>query len=272
MKQRWQAAMLACLLLAGCQTGESGDRSPAGPSGQPPESAVQPGGGEAGKTDHRPVDPDLQLEEKYWNVIKVQNGQKVIMNPDNILVLVNKEQSLPPGYKPADLIVPRVPFSFDDPKAEKRHMRAEAAAALEEMFAAARRDGIELVAVSAYRSYERQQVIFAEEVRQKGEEKAVQVVAHPGQSEHQTGLAVDISSRSAGYQLTEAFGATKEGQWVAAHAHEYGFIIRYPKGKEAVTGYKYEPWHLRYVGRKAAAVIKERGLTLEEYFQTVKKV
>ncbi|AGT31914.1 peptidase M15 [Geobacillus genomosp. 3] len=269
MKQRWQAAMLVCLLLAGCQAGEGGN---GGTAGQPPESAVQPGSHEPDETDRRPVDPDLQLEAKYWNVIKVQNGQKVIMNPDNILVLVNKEQSLPPGYKPADLVVPRVLFSFEDPKAEKRHMRAEAAAALEEMFAAARRDGIELVAVSAYRSYERQRVIFAEEVRQKGEEKAVQVVAYPGQSEHQTGLAVDISSRSAGYQLTEAFGATKEGQWVAAHAHEYGFIIRYPKGKEAVTGYQYEPWHLRYVGQKAAAVMKERGLTLEEYFQTVKKV
>ncbi|AGE22129.1 putative carboxypeptidase [Geobacillus sp. GHH01] len=273
MNQRWQAAMLVCLLLAGCQTGESGSNGAAGPSGQPPESAVHPSDHQQqGKTSESPVDPDLQLEAKYWNIVKVQNGQKVIQNPDNILVLVNKEQSLPPGYKPADLVVPRVPFLCADPNAEKRHMRAEAAAALEEMFAAARRDGIELVAVSAYRSYERQQVIFAEEVRQKGREKAVQAVAHPGQSEHQTGLAVDISSRSAGCQLTESFGATKEGQWVAAHAHEYGFIIRYPKGKEAVTGYKYEPWHLRYVGRKAAAVIKKRGLTLEEYFKVVKKV
>ncbi|MGG3922163.1 M15 family metallopeptidase [Geobacillus thermodenitrificans] len=275
MNQRWKIAMLACLLLAGCQTGESGDRSSVGSSEQPPESAVQPGSHEPGETDQHPVDPvdpDLQLEAKYWNVIKVENGKKVIMNPDNILVLVNKEQSLPPSYKPADLVVPNVRFSFDDPKAEKRHMRAEAAAALEELFAAARRDGIELVAVSAYLSYERQQVVFAEEVRQKGEAEAVQAVAYPGQSEHQTGLAIDISSRSAGYQLTEAFGATKEGQWVAAHAHEYGFIIRYPKGKEAVTGYKYEPWHIRYVGRKAAVVMKKRDWTLEEYFQAVKKV
>ncbi|MFC0297201.1 M15 family metallopeptidase [Geobacillus jurassicus] len=272
MKQRWQAALFVCLLLAGCQIGESGGSGAPGPSEQPPERTAPASGSESEKPAPSPVDPDLQLEAKYWNIIEVQNGQKLIMNPDNILVLVNKEQSLPPGYKPADLVVPRVPFSFTDPKAEKRHMRAEAAAALEEMFAAARRDGVELVAVSAYRSYERQQALFAEEVRQKGEEKAVQAVAHPGQSEHQTGLAVDISSRSAGYQLTEAFGATKEGQWVAAHAHEYGFIIRYPKGKEAVTGYKYEPWHLRYVGRKAAAVMKKRSLTLEEYFKVVKKV
>ncbi len=271
MNQRWQTAALMCLLLVGCQTGGSGDGGAAGSPGQPAEHTAPPSVHEREEL-NRPVDPDLQLEAKYWNVIEVRNGQKVIMNPDNILVLVNKEQSLPSGYKPADLVVPRVPFSFADPNAEKRRMRAEAAAALEEMFAAARRDGIELVAVSAYRSYERQKAIFAEEVRQKGEKKAVQAVAHPGQSEHQTGLAVDISSRSVGCQLTEAFGATKEGQWVAAHAHEYGFIIRYPKGKEAVTGYKYEPWHLRYVGRKAAAVMKERGMTMEEYFQAVKKV
>ncbi|MGZ0085590.1 M15 family metallopeptidase [Caldibacillus thermoamylovorans] len=296
MKQPWQAAMLACLLLAGCQAGESADHHTAGSSGQPPVIAAPSdrsgetpdgpksppsggtspaaNGGQPGASSHSPhsAASDLQLEEKYWNVVKVQNGQKVIMNPDNILVLVNKEQSLPPGYKPADLVAPRVPFSFADPKAEKRYMRAEAAAALEEMFAAARRAGVKLVAVSAYRSYERQQAIFAEEVRKKGRKQAVQAVAHPGQSEHQTGLAVDISSRSAGYQLTAAFGATKEGRWVAAHAHEYGFIIRYPKGKEAVTGYEYEPWHIRYVGKKAAAVMKERGLTLEEYFQMVKKV
>ncbi len=171
MNQRWQAAMLVCLLLAGCQTGESGSNGAAGSSGQPPESAVHSSDHQQGKTSESPVDPDLQLEAKYWNIVEVQNGQKVIKNPDNILVLVNKEQSLPPGYKPADLVVPRVPFLCADPNAEKRHMRAEAAAALEEMFAAARRDGIELVAVSAYRSYERQQVIFAEEVRQKREGK-----------------------------------------------------------------------------------------------------
>jgi zinc D-Ala-D-Ala carboxypeptidase len=219
-----------------------------------------------------PIDPELRLEAKYWNIVEVHNGVKVIMNPDNILALVNKEQSLPATYKPNDLVVPRVSFSFAEKNVDKRYMRAEAASALEALFASARKEGIQLVAVSGYRSYERQQAIFTEEVKEKGREKAVQAVAVPGQSEHQTGLAMDITSPSVGYALTMAFGETKEGKWVAEHAHEYGFIIRYPKGKEAVTGYQYEPWHLRYVGKKAAKVIFEKNITLEEYFRIVKKM
>lgn len=218
------------------------------------------------------TDLELLLEPEYWNIVEVQNGMKVIMNPSNILALVNKEQSLPATYKPDDLVVPRVPFSFSETGVDKRYMRAEAAKALEALFAAARKDGIQLVAVSGYRSYERQKMIFAEEVKEKGEEKAIHAVALPGQSEHQTGLAMDITSPAVGYQLTTAFGETKEGKWVALHAHEYGFIIRYPKGKEAITGYQYEPWHLRYVGKKAAKVIFERNITLEEYFRIVKKM
>ncbi|WP_442864093.1 D-alanyl-D-alanine carboxypeptidase family protein [Anoxybacillus sp. J5B_2022] len=219
-----------------------------------------------------PADPDLLLEAKYWNVIEVQNGQKVIMNPTNILALVNKEQSLPASYKPSDLVVPNVPFSFSETNVEKRYMRLEAAKALEQLFAAANKAGIQLVAVSGYRSYDRQKELFDEEVKKNGKEKAIHAVAFPGQSEHQTGLAIDISSLSMKSSLTAAFGDTKEGKWVAAHAHEYGFIIRYPKGKEAITGYQYEPWHIRYVGKKAAKVIFEKDITLEEYFQIVKKI
>jgi D-alanyl-D-alanine carboxypeptidase len=222
--------------------------------------------------DHEAADSELLLEPKYWNIVEVQNGMKVIMNPNNILALVNKEQSLPAAYKPNDLVVPRVPFSFSETNVDKRYMRAEAAKALEALFAAARKEGIRLVAVSGYRSYERQKAIFAEEVKKKGKEKAVHAVALPGQSEHQTGLAMDISSPSVGCKLTTDFGETKEGKWVALHAHEYGFIIRYPKGKEAITGYQYEPWHLRYVGTKAAKVMFERQITLEEYFKIVKKM
>jgi D-alanyl-D-alanine carboxypeptidase len=225
-----------------------------------------------GASAEKAANPELRLEAKYWNVVEVQNGMKVIMNPDNILALVNKELSLPATYKPNDLVVPRVPFAFAEKNVEKRYMRAEAAAALEALFAAARKEGIELVAASGYRSYERQEALFMEEVKEKGKEKAIHAVALPGQSEHQTGLAMDITSPSVHNALTTAFGETKEGKWVAEHAHEYGFIIRYPKGKEAVTGYQYEPWHLRYVGKKAARVIFERNITLEEYFKIVKKM
>jgi zinc D-Ala-D-Ala carboxypeptidase len=218
------------------------------------------------------VDPELLLESQYWNVIEVKNGKKVIMNPENILSLVNKEYYLPADYKPHDLVAPKVPFTFKDENIEKRFMRQEAARALEELFAAAKKEGITLIAASGYRSYNRQQTLFEYEVKKSGHEKAIHAVAMAGQSEHQTGLAIDITSPSVNYEITTAFGDTNEGKWVAEHAHEYGFIIRYPKGKEQITGYQYEPWHIRYVGKKAAKVMFEKGLTLEEYFEVVKKL
>jgi zinc D-Ala-D-Ala carboxypeptidase len=218
------------------------------------------------------IDPDLFLESQYWNVIEVQNGINVIMNPENILALVNKENTLPANYKPNDLVIPNVPFTFTEQNVEKRFMRAEAARALEKMFSAAKQAGVHLVAASGYRSYERQQSLFALEVEKAGKEKAIHAVALPGQSEHQTGLAMDITSPSVKNEITIAFGETKEGKWVAEHAHEFGFIIRYPKGKEQITGYQYEPWHIRYVGKKAAKAMFKHGLTLEEYFQVVKKI
>jgi zinc D-Ala-D-Ala carboxypeptidase len=218
------------------------------------------------------IDPDLLLESRYWNVIEVQNGIKVIMNPENILALVNREHNLPANYKPNDLVVPKVPFTFTEPNIDKRFMRAEAARALESMFAAADRAGVKLVAASGFRSYERQRSLFDQEVKKAGRDKAIHAVAMPGQSEHQTGLAMDITSPSVKNEITTEFGETIEGKWVAQHAHEFGFIIRYPKGKEQITGYQYEPWHIRYVGKKAARVMFEKGLTLEEYFQVVKKL
>jgi zinc D-Ala-D-Ala carboxypeptidase len=214
----------------------------------------------------------LALEERFFNNVKEQNGRLVIQNPDNILALVNKDQGLPETYKPSDLIIPNVQFSFGKEDIPKSYLRKEAAMALEQMFLAAGKEQIELFAVSGYRSYNKQQAIYNLEIQKWGEEKAVQAVALPGHSEHQTGLAMDITSRSVQFKLTEEFGQTSEGKWVAENAHKFGFIIRYPKGKEHITGYQYEPWHIRYVGKKAAKVIFEKGLTLEEYFELVKKV
>jgi zinc D-Ala-D-Ala carboxypeptidase len=214
----------------------------------------------------------LALEERFFNNVKEQNGRLVIQNPDNILALVNKDQGLPETYKPSDLIIPNVQFSFGKEDIPKSYLRKEAAMALEQMFLAAGKEQIELFAVSGYRSYNKQQAIYNLEIQKWGEEKAVQAVALPGHSEHQTGLAMDITSRSVQFKLTEEFGQTLEGKWVAENAHKFGFIIRYPKGKEHITGYQYEPWHIRYVGKKAAKVIFEKGLTLEEYFELVKKV
>ncbi len=98
-----------------------------------------------------------------------------------------------------------------------------------------------------------------------GKEVANKTVAYPGQSEHQTGLAMDVSSHKMGFKLHQSFGETIEGIWLANNAPKFGFIIRYPKGKEHITGYKYEPWHLRYVGVQVAEEIAQKGITLEEY-------
>jgi D-alanyl-D-alanine carboxypeptidase len=218
------------------------------------------------------IDEDFLLESKYFNVVKKANGSQIIDNPTNILAMVNKEYTLPEKYEPSDLVTPNVEFSFGEADVPQRYLREEAAKALEELFKLAEADNIELFAVSGYRSYSRQQGIFNVEKNDKGEEQALQAVALPGQSEHQTGLAVDVSSRSVNLEIVEEFGETKEGQWVRENAHRAGFIIRYPKGKESITGYQYEPWHLRYVGKEQASVIYKNELTLEEYFKKAKKI
>lgn len=185
--------------------------------------------------------------------------------PEPEPMLVNKAEALPKEYAPGDLRPVEIPFSFSE-NSPKRMMRHEAADALERLFAEARRDGIELAGVSGYRSFDTQAAIFASATERYGSEEAAnRVSARPGESEHQTGLAMDVSSPSVGYQLTEAFGGTKEGQWLAEHAPDFGFIIRYPEGKEDVTGYQYEPWHLRYVGEQHASRIAGEQVTLEEY-------
>ncbi|TCN24846.1 M15 family metallopeptidase [Mesobacillus foraminis] len=212
------------------------------------------------------------LEAAYFNTVKEVDGKEIIQNPLNTMALVNKVYALPSTYIPNDLTRPDVSFSFGSQKLEKALLRKEAADALENMFEGARKDGFELFAVSGYRSYKRQNQLFEAEVQNAGEEKAAQAVAVPGNSEHQTGLSMDISSQSAGLNLNEQFGQTEEGKWLADNAHKYGFILRYPKGKEKITGYMYEPWHFRYVGKKAAAEIYKNNWTLEEYFEIVKKI
>jgi len=148
-----------------------------------------------------------------------------------------------------------------------RYMRAEAVSAFNSLVEQAALDGIELKMTTAYRSYGFQKILYDNYVAQYGEEEAGKFSAKPGESEHQTGLAVDVSSPSVNYQLTRDFGDTEEGRWLATHAHEFGFILRYPEGKENITGYMYEPWHLRYVGKFVAKEIDLEETTLEEYLQ-----
>lgn len=189
-------------------------------------------------------------------------------DPFSIAVLINKQFALPEDYEPTDLVYPDVHFTFKE-KIEKRMMRKEAAAALEELFAGAEKDGVYLAGVSAYRSHSTQTALFNRYVEKDGEEKAKTYSAVPGHSEHETGLAIDVSGSDGKCAAESCFGDTKEADWLAEHAAEYGFIIRYPEGKEDITGYKYEPWHLRYVGKEISADIAERGITLEEYYDAV---
>ena len=143
-------------------------------------------------------------------------------------------------------------------------MRDDAATALEEMFAAAKEEGVTLSTVSGYRSYSKQATIYARKKASQGEEEADRVSARPGTSEHQLGLAMDISKKNSS-QLNTSFAETEEGQWVAANAHRFGFIVRYLKEYEDVTGYMYEPWHVRYVGKEQAQAIYESGVPMETY-------
>jgi D-alanyl-D-alanine carboxypeptidase len=189
---------------------------------------------------------------------------RITDEPDSITVLINKSVALPEEYVPSDLVEPNVRFIFEE-KHEKRLMRAEAARALESLFAAAEKDGIYLAGVSGYRSFETQNALFTYYVNTDGEELARRYSAEPGQSEHQTGLAMDVSGSTGACAADDCFAGTPEANWLAAHAHEHGFIIRYPAGKEAITGYMYEPWHVRYLGKQLSADIYARGVTYEEY-------
>lgn len=139
-------------------------------------------------------------------------------------------------------------------------LKMEVVNAFREMASDAAKDGITLWIVSGYRSYETQVVTYQYNVNQSGREKADRVSARPGHSEHQTGLSLDINS------TLDSFAGTPEAIWLEKHCVQYGFIIRYPKEKESVTGYQYEPWHIRYLGKEKAAEIACTGLTLEEYF------
>ncbi|PLT28713.1 M15 family metallopeptidase [Peribacillus deserti] len=266
--------VLSSILLGGCQAGDlpfvKNDK------GEQEKNQSETGGHSDKKADKEPDDlqasSEMTIPSSSYNVTTDINGKKVIQNSDNLLILVNKEYALPGDYAPKDLVKPNVNFSFGDSDDEKSFLRQEAAKALEDMFQAAMGEGIELFAVSGYRSYQRQEVLFNAEIQQVGREKAEQAVALPGTSEHQTGLSMDISSKSEDLLLTQSFESVPEGIWLKENAYKYGYIMRYPKGKEDITGYEYEPWHYRYVGKETAKILHDKNYTLEEYFKTGKKI
>ncbi|MGN7470320.1 M15 family metallopeptidase [Brevibacillus sp. SAFN-007a] len=258
-------AALSIALLSGCEAPSLEGLLASNQQSQPTENpATATDGTKTQATEPTQGGSPRLRQASLAETIQDVNGVPTVTNPTDLAVVVNKKRALPADYIPPDLVEPNVPFSFDE-KVEKRLMRQEAAQALEALFAAAGKDGIELYAVSGYRSYKTQKSLYETYVQTQGAEHAAAYSAVPGKSEHQTGLAMDVSGADAKTRLEESFGEMPEGKWLAEHCAEYGFVIRYLKGKEDTTGYAYEPWHLRYVGKEMAQEIMAAGLTLEDY-------
>ncbi len=174
------------------------------------------------------------------------------------LVLVDKGHLLSADYAPSDL-VPVGPGRSYVPGREGLSLRREAEAALERMAGAARADGVTLVVSSTYRSWEYQKKVYERNVRELGRETADRESAMPGASQHQLGAAVDFGS------ITDAFAGTKAGKWLVENAYKYGWSLSFPDGYEAVTGFRWESWHYRYVGVEAAALQRDWFGDVQQY-------
>jgi D-alanyl-D-alanine carboxypeptidase len=188
-----------------------------------------------------------------------------ITSADSQYVLVNKKFGLEPvDYRPEDLVIPKVNLTASDSNDEKS-VRKLIAPYLEEMLTAAQNENLNLTMNSGFRSSKLQSFYFNNYVKQSGLEAAKRYSAEPGHSEHQTGLSFDLSYTDRKCYLDACFGDTEAGIWLAENAHSYGFILRYPKDKEEITGYQYEPWHFRFVGKDIATEIFDQKLSYEEY-------
>lgn len=191
-----------------------------------------------------------KIEDEYKDLVyrrKYDSTSVQVTEPSYIngIMIVNKHFALPKTY------------NYGEDK--------EAKQALNTMIKAASKEGLSIRLVSGYRSYQEQVRIYASNVAQQGEYHASIYSARAGFSEHQSGLTFDLGGSVRSTDLLESFGDTKEGKWLADNAHKYGFIIRFLKDKEEITGYAYEPWHVRYVGVEHSTAIKESGQCLEEY-------
>ena len=206
--------------------------------------------------------PTLTLEQiiTYVN-IGLDNPYYTNTKPaDNLntnLLLVNKYNYLTEDYVPSNLENISTTYARSGMQLVK-----EAKEAFETLSENAKKDGMNVIAMSSYRSYDYQVNLYNNYVAQDGKEAADKYSARPGYSEHQTGLAVDVYNLDLPYT---SFEETKEFTWMQENAYKYGFILRFPKDKVDITGYQYESWHYRYVGKKVAKEIKDNNLTLEEY-------
>lgn len=204
--------------------------------------------------------PELTAQEA---VVRVNIGvdtppyedPEAARDPDSLTALVNQYHALPADYVPE--LVQLAPAYTN----QRDSLRPEAAQAFAAMADAAALEGLRIYNASAYRSYSTQNWVYQRYVSQSGTQAADTYSARPGCSEHQTGLALDINTAS----LSARFEETAEYAWLLENSWRFGFILRFPEGKEELTGYQFEPWHYRYVGKAAARVCFEQGWTLEEY-------
>lgn len=192
----------------------------------------------------------------YKDTIKAKN-----LNTEKILV--NKYYYLEEDYIPKNLKEINKQYALSGMK-----LVDEAKEAFEDMAKQAKKENLNIIVMSSYRSYSYQINLYNRYVKSDGKDKADTYSGRPGHSEHQTGLAIDVYNKKENYT---SFEKTKEFDWMQDHAHEYGFILRFPKGKEDETGYIYESWHYRYVGKEIAKYIKEKDISFEEYYATIIK-
>ena len=182
----------------------------------------------------------------------------------NYDILVNKTNRLPEDYVPLDLREVRIPFDAPPRRSEKMDARGGGEGRRSFVWAGCC-CRITLYGISGYRSYERQAQIVADRLREAGPVHVGKYIAPAGGSEHQTGLSLDVSCEASGLDLVDGFADTQEGKWLKRYAPLYGFILRYPRHKEKITGYAWEPWHIRYVTKPLSMYLTKTDLTLEEY-------
>ncbi|MDU4889101.1 MAG: M15 family metallopeptidase [Clostridium sp.] len=183
--------------------------------------------------------------------------------------IVNKVNTVDENYKPENMVIPNVGLTKDRSN-EQNLVRADIADDVEAFLGAAKEAGHEMFLSSGYRSYNLQSLFYNNDLQSNGGVETGYVAA-PGTSEHHLGLAIDLTSHNVNLDLTDEFENTPEGQWALNNAYKYGFILRYKADKEDITGYKYEPWHYRYIGNKdISKLCHDKDITLEELLDYVK--
>lgn len=187
---------------------------------------------------------------------------EILNNFEGYITLANRQHLLDSGYEPIDLVNVTCKKSAD---AGTPMLRQAASDAINAMFAAAQEAGYTLYLKSGYRTYRTQKTMYNNRLEKLGRDDGL--VSFPGASDHQTGLGADILNYAWTKKdgMNKEFAKEQEAQWMEAHCHEFGFILRYMADKEEITGIKFEPWHFRYVGKEAAAYIMENHLSLEEF-------